>query len=187
MKTTYLLRHCSTRDSELNINGSQTDTPLSEKGLVEAQSLVPVISKSHYDVIIVSPLQRTLQTIQPYLATRKTPPKIITEPLTIERGLGSLTNTVIGDGKVPASISSSGKSKTEWTPPGGGESFVDVYKRAERVFEKIKNMHENSILICGHQGFLRCLELVILKKEINDANFYSAPRMETGEIREYII
>lgn len=186
MKTIFLLRHCSTKDSELHINGSQTNTPLSEKGLKQAQELISTISEFQYDVIIVSPLQRTLQTIQPYLESLDTQPEVIVEPLTIERDLGGLTNTVAGDGKIPASIRASGKDKIEWTPPGG-ESFTDVYKRAQIVFKKIKNLKKSSILISGHQGFLRCLELVILKKEMNEVTYNSAPRMELGEIRKYII
>lgn len=186
IKIVYLLRHCSTRDTELGINGSRTDTPLSEKGLTEARSLIPIIAKFNYDLIIVSPLSRTKQTVKPYLDTFKKPPKITIEPLTIERDLGSLTNTVQGDGKIPENMTASGKTKTEWTPPNG-ESTVDVYKRAQQFFAKIKSYSENNILICGHQNFLRCLELTIIKKKINDDNFYSdnPARLKPGEIRRY--
>ncbi len=187
-KTLFLLRHCSTRDSELGINGSQTDTPLSEKGARDAKSLISTLSKYNYDLIIVSPLKRTRQSIQPYLDTLKIQPSIIIEPLSIERSLGDLTNTIQGDGKIPESMAASGKTKTEWVPPGG-ESTVDVFKRAQLVLEKIKSLSEKNILICGHQNFLRCLELALLEKEIDDENFYSdsPSRLEPGEIRKYII
>lgn len=187
-KRLYLLRHCSTTGSENGINGSRTDTLLSEKGLAAALELVEKLSVRNYDLIIVSPLQRTSQTIQPYLEALEVRPPIVIEDLTIERDLGELTNTRVGDGKVAASREASGKSKTEWVPPGG-ESCVQVYGRAQKFLEKIRGRSEKNILICGHQNFLRCFELAILGQSIDDEHFYSESpsRLELGEVREYAI
>ena len=185
-KTLYLLRHCSTKDSELGINGSRTDTPLSEKGLLQARELANILLNYQFDLLIVSPLQRTLQTIEPYLNTLKEKPEVVVDPLTLERDLGLLTNSVNSDGKIPESIVASGKPKTEWIPPDG-ESTLQVYNRAKKFLEKVKKRQENKILICGHQNFLRCLELVIRKILLSDENFYSGepPRLEFGELRKY--
>lgn len=186
MSAVYLLRHCMTRDSELNINGSQTDTPLSEKGRLQALSLVPVLSKYTFDLIIVSPLQRTKQTIEPYLSTLKNSPLLQVEPLTIERDLGKLTNSVSGDGQIPTSIAASGQNPIEWTPPEG-ESLVDVYKRACQFYSKILTYPQSSILICSHQSFLRCLELIISHQEINEHTYNEIPKMDFGELKKKII
>lgn len=186
MKTIYILRHCSTADSEKGINGSQTDTPLSDLGLLQAKQSISKISQYNYDLIFISPLQRTKQTIEPYLDTLKVQPEIIIEPLTIERDLGVLTNTITGDGKVPASMAASGKTKVEWIPEGG-ESTVMVYKRAKEFLEKLKSRNEQNILVCSHQNFLRCLELILTDQPIDDEHFYNEnpPRLEPGEIRKY--
>jgi broad specificity phosphatase PhoE len=108
------------------------------------------------------------------------------EPLTIERNLGSLTNTIQGDGKITTSITTSGKSKVEWVPPEG-ESTIQVYQRALVFLNKIKQRSEKNILICGHQNFLRCLELAIRDGPIDDEHFYSETprRLNLGEVREY--
>ncbi len=188
MKTIYLVRHCPTKDTEQGINNARVDTPLSEKGQIQADNLVAKISENKYDLIIVSPLQRTYQTVKPYLSTLERPIQIITDELCTERDLGKLTGTVVGDGVIPNAIEESGLSKTEWKPEGG-ESTKEVYARATKFFEKLKDYPSKSILICSHQNFLRCLELVIQGKEVNDENFYSEnpPRLETGEIRKYVL
>ena len=185
-KTIYLIRHCITKDSELGINGSLTDTPLSENGLIQARSLIPTLSKFNYDLIIISPLQRTKQTIQPYVDSLKLSPEIVVEVLTLERDLGLLTNSVNDDGQIPASILASGKTKTEWVPPQG-ESTIQVYLRAKRFLNSLKKRQKSHILICGHQNFLRCLEMAIKDIPINDDSFFSdsPPRMEFGELRVY--
>lgn len=186
IKTLYLLRHCVTADSEKGINGGQTDTPLSENGLKAATDLIPILSKNIYDLVYTSPLQRTRQTIEPYLNSLGVKPLVVVEPLTIERSLGILTNSISGDGQVPASIKASGKSKVDWRPEEG-ESTFDVSVRASKFLEILKTRDESNILICAHQNFLRCLELQIQNIPISDETFFSdsPPKLEPGEIRVY--
>lgn len=187
-KTLFLLRHCVTTDSEKGINGSQTDTPLSASGLQEAKELIPKLSQQNYDLIIVSSLRRTIQSVTPYLDALDRKPQVVVEPLTIERSLGSLTNTFVGDGKIAADMLASGKSKIEWAPPDG-ESSVQVYQRARKFLKKIEQKKEKNILICGHQNFLRCVELILRSEPIDDEHFYSElpPRLKPGEMREYTL
>ena len=185
-KTVYLLRHTSTKDNEQGINGSRTDTSLSEKGMLQAKNIVHSLLKYKFDLIFVSPLVRTYETIKPYLASLDKPPLVVTEPLTIERDLGIFTNTAQGDGFIPNDIEAQGVGKVEWKPKNG-ESTKDVEKRAIKFYEVLKDAPAENILICGHQNFLRCLELTILEKEINDENFFgeNPPRLDNGEIRKY--
>ncbi len=179
----YLLRHLSTVDTEQGVNGSRSDTPLSESGKKQAQELVSVLSKHNFDLFIVSPLMRTKQTLQPYLDTLDNP-KVITEPLTIERDLGLLTNTRSGDGKIEAHRKDQGTDKISWRPPEG-ESILDVYERAKKFLDKLKNIDAGRILICGHQNFLRNLELLLLKRPPEDFYSESPPRLKPGEMRVY--
>jgi broad specificity phosphatase PhoE len=179
----FILRHFPTADNELGINGSQTDTPLSKSGEEQAIKSLEKLSENTYDLFIVSTLQRTLQTIQPYLDTLDNP-EIIREPLTIERDLGLLTNSRAGDGKIKKHREEQGTDRISWKPPGG-ESILDVYERAKIFLTKINKLEAGTILICGHQNFLRCFEMILLNRPIED--FYSSdpPRLENGEIRLY--
>lgn len=181
----YLLRHASTRDIEQGINSSWTDVPLSEKGSEQAQNLVAVLSQKDFDVFIVSPLQRTRQTIQPYLDTLENPNVIIDER-TIERNLGEFTNTRRGDGIIEKHLKEHFRDdRVAWKPPSG-ESLKDVAIRAKDFLSWLYlNYKSKSILICGHQGFLRSLELLLLNMSIDD--FYSgvSPTLNVAEIRSY--
>jgi len=183
----YLLRHAPTTDTEQGINGSQTDTLLSERGKKMAKNLVPKLSKKNYNLIIISPLKRTSQTIKPYLDSLKQKIPIEINPLTIERNLGDLTNTVVGDGQIKSHREKSGQDKIAWTPPRG-ESILDVYERAKKFLEEIrKKYHGKTILLCGHQNFLRCFEMLILNRPIYDFYSDNPPRLKTCEMRYYEI
>jgi broad specificity phosphatase PhoE len=185
MKKLILLRHCQTVDSELHLNGSIRDAVLSKLGEENAKGLVQKLSKYQFDLIFVSTLQRTLQTITPYIESLKPKPLILVEPLTIERNLGIFTGTLENTDEIGASMKSSGVSKTSWIPPNG-ESTREVSKRAEQFLEMIKARSENSILICGHQNFLRCLELLLKGEPVDDKHYYSdsPARLTFGEIRK---
>ncbi len=58
--TVIILRHAERLSDD-------KDTPLSEMGRTRAKALVPLLTALNPDVVIVSELQRTLQTIAPYL------------------------------------------------------------------------------------------------------------------------
>jgi len=183
----YLLRHASTSDSENSINGSRTDTPLSETGLKQAQDLVSKLSENKYDLIIVSPLQRTRQTIEPYLSSVGQG-NIKIDGLTTERDLGVFTNSRKGDGKIKADVQKQGGDRISWKPENG-ESILDVYERAKLFVQKLRTEYSenSSILICSHKNFLRNLELLILNRPPQDFYSDAPPLLEIGEIRGYEI
>ena len=184
----YLLRHALIPENELGINGAQTDSLLSKKGEKQARLLVETLSQQVYDTYIVSSLQRTLQTLAPYLATQVNP-DVAVDSLVIERDLGRLTNSVKGDGKKESSILESGVSEVKWCPPGG-ESIADVSLRARTFLTKITTDYENkTVLLCSHRNFIRCLELLILKKPLTvDTYFHESPTIiENVELRRYEI
>ena len=184
----YLLRHCPTSDNELGINGSRNDTPLSQNGAAMAAELAKNLIHYKFDVIIVSPLKRTFETIKPYLDLVKINPQVMIERLTNERDLGVFTNSKEDNGLIKRDIEISGKSRTEWKPESG-ESTAEVYERAKIFLERLKLISDENILICGHQNFLRCLELLLKGKPLNDENYYDykPPRLTLGELREFSI
>ncbi len=178
----YLLRHAQTRDNEHHIYGSRTDTPLSKTGKDSAINLVSVLERNKYDLIIISTLQRTLQTVQPYLDTL-TNPIVITDERTIEHDLGDLTNTIDGDGKIEESQKQQDNDKISWTPPNG-ESIRDVSVRAKEFLNSLCTEYsKKTILVVGHQHFLRCFELLLLNRPIDDFYDLDPPMFENGELR----
>ncbi len=67
--TVIILRHAERLSDD-------KDTPLSEAGLVRAKALVPLLSAMKPDVVIISELQRTRQTVAPYLENTRLVPLV---------------------------------------------------------------------------------------------------------------
>lgn len=176
----FLLRHTESLSNKQEIAGSRMDTELSERGIEEAQELVATLSENNYDLFVVSPLKRTIQTIRPFLDTLKNP-RVITEPLTIERDLGEFTGTP--SGTFTRHCKENNLDKVLFRP-GNGESVIDVYERAKKFFNlAVEQYKEESILICGHEIFLRCLELVLSGEPVE--KYYLIRPLSNGEIREF--
>lgn len=183
----FLLRHVQTLDNAAGINGSRTNSLLSEEGKNQAKKLVSQLKKNKYDIIFVSQVHRTLETVQPYLESlKKAKPEIILSELTHERDLGELTDTPKGAITKYKEENNIKDDKIVWIPPKG-ESILDVTERAKKFLELLKEKYsDKSILICGHQVFLRCLELLLLDK--SPYEFYSdnPPILKNGELREVL-
>ncbi len=62
----YVLRHCKA-------TGQEFDAAITTDGIKSAQQLVPVLAKLNIDHIYVSEMNRTYESIKPYLTNYKTP------------------------------------------------------------------------------------------------------------------
>ena len=182
----FIMRHAHSVGNDKAVIDSiapQFDLGLSEKGTRQAEALINTLNAYTFDVFIVSPLTRTIDTIQPYLDTLSDP-KVIINTLTLERDAGSFIGKpllAIKDYCEEHNI----KDMISFTPQGG-ESILDVYARAKEFLTFLKNtFNHESILICGHKNFLACLEILINNKDI--MSFYSLHFLENGEIREFSI
>jgi len=180
----FLLRHTQTSDSASHVNGSRRDLHLSVNGIQQANDLIPSLEKNLYDMIFVSPLARSYETVEPYIKKAKFKHPILKDELLNERDLGIYTGTK--EGIVAAEMSKGGQQKVEWIPKGG-ESTRMVYERAQLFYQKLKKISVDSVLVCAHQNILRCLELIIMNLPLTDDNYYNyvPPRLDYGEIREF--
>jgi broad specificity phosphatase PhoE len=175
-----LLRHAESKSNKENKADSQIDSELTEEGKKEAKELISKLRELSIDIVIVSPLKRTLDTIKPFLESVKSKPKVIINKLTVERDLGKFTGSKMGDFQKYCEENNLDKV---FQKPEGGESIFDTYKRAKRLFSYIKkNYKKKNILICGHKNFLLCLEIVITNKKVED--YYSYQSLKIGEFKE---
>lgn len=181
----YITRHGKALSNENKIAASTSEKHcggLSKLGEKQAEELVPELLKHEYDVIIISPMIRTFQTLMPYLKTFTYPPKMIISDLVLERDIGELRGKTIGEVK---DIIKKSKNKVSWTPPNG-ESIIEVYARAKEFVSYLKkNFEGKSILLCGHMVFLRSLEAFFKEVDIND--IYSIEEPQHGVVKEYVI
>ena len=122
-----------------------------------------------------------MQTIEPFLGSFEKRPRIIREPLTIERNLGEFTGTQKGTFTKYCEENDFDKISCK---PKNGESIVEIYERANKFLSLLrKRYRDEKILICGHQIFLNCLQLVLSGKALED--YYSIKPLENGEIKEF--
>jgi broad specificity phosphatase PhoE len=176
-----LLRHVESISNKDHIADSQIDLGLTEEGASHSVKLIKKLQKYPFDVIVVSPLERTSETIKPFLNVLKDKPKVLVDKSTIERNLGSFSDTDFGE--FQKYCKENNLDKVFHRPPGG-ESISDVYKRAEKFLNYLKTkFKDKNVLVCGHKNFLLCLEILIKNKDI--ANYYAYRPFKNGEIREY--
>lgn len=176
----YLLRHSKSIGNEKEILDSCMDFGLSEEGKKQAQDLISKLQKYKFDIFITSPLKRTIETINPYLKTLKNP-KVLTNKLTLERDGGKFTGGIQSGIK---DYCEKNKLNKVFFRPNNGESIKDVFARAKKFVEYLKeNFKNESILICGHKNFLMSLEMVLRKLPIKD--YYNYEALGNGEIREF--
>lgn len=176
----FLLRHTQSLGNKEKIAGSIIDHELSEEGKKDAKELVSVLSKNKYDFFIVSPLKRTTQTIQPFLDTLEKP-RVVMEPLTIERSLGEFIGTPRGT--FAKHCEENDLDRVSYRPKNG-ESIVDVFERAKKIFALITEKYKDeSIFICGHKVFLHCLALFLTNEPVE--KYYSRKQLANGEIVKF--
>jgi len=135
MSRIVLLRHAhSSANAKGVLSGRSDGVALSKKGAVQAQELVSRLEGIVFSSILISPMQRCQETIDPWLTRQRASVqrKAIIEPRLIEVDFGAWT------GKKISSLS----TKREWkvvqsTPEKmifpAGESLKQVQKRAMEV------------------------------------------------------
>ena len=174
-----LLRHAETLSNKANRADSQIDSELTKKGLEDARSLVPKLKKFKIDLIVVSPLRRNVQTLQPFLDTLNDP-KIVVNELILERNLGDFTGTPMGTFQKYCDDHHYDKI---FHRPKNGESIADTYERSKKFLATLKAQfpNHNKVLICGHKNFLMCLEILVRGLEIGD--FANHTPLKNAEFR----
>ncbi len=175
----YLMRHAQSIGNYKKLLDSRLNYGLSEKGKMQANNIASFLEKYQFDVIIVSPLKRTQETIKPFL--QKHHIKLVVSDLTLERDGGIFTGK---NQNVIKDFCEKNNLERVSFRPEKGEAILDVFERAKKFVKYLKENYNNkSILIVGHKNFLMCLEIVITEKDI--LHYYSYTSLETAEIREF--
>jgi broad specificity phosphatase PhoE len=63
----YVVRHAETLANVSGVHDSHSDNTLSERGQAQVDALTRDLANHHFDSVLVSPAERALLTIQPYL------------------------------------------------------------------------------------------------------------------------
>lgn len=163
MKKLILVRHGKTANNAARLLQGQQDVPLSEVGVLQAQSLAQALSKEHIDLIVSSPLIRALKTAE-IVNDGRDIPVTVSDDLR-ERSFGMLQGMPIKS--YQDLLAASGATRHEYVPPGG-ESILEVGRRCQRAYEATSRSCAETILISAHEGVNKCLILMLLERPYAD-------------------
>ena len=154
----------------------QTDIPLNETGVRQAEKVREELKDIAFDICYCSPLMRAKRTAE--IVTNGRVEIVIDENLK-ERGFGELEGTDSAHWEID------GFSRVLNTNEFGIEPVRDVLTRAGEFLQRVKagNSSETKILVVGYGTLLKMLHYNIVgyDDETDFREFY----MENGEIVEY--
>jgi len=161
MNELYLLRHAET---EANLNGilqGHLDYPLSHRGEGQANAVAGRLCDLCVDKILRSPSGRVVATLA--LAQQQGLPEatILEELLEIDLGVASGLTFDQFRHQFAKELSSDEYLRGEYRFPGG-ESRLDLYERAETVWQLLLKTDAERVLIASHGGILSQLLAVVL-------------------------
>jgi len=154
-RTLYLVRHGERLDA-FNKNwydseDNKHDTPLSDKGQMQAQRLAQRLQQEVIDRIFVSPYLRALQTAQPVA-------EALNMPLYVEAGIGEW----LGRSMLPQAPNiAAPQTRMEEFPcidlrhesfviPNWPETVSQVFERYEKAVQQLLTHYDGNLLLVGH-------------------------------------
>ncbi|HVO86693.1 MAG TPA: histidine phosphatase family protein [Candidatus Binatia bacterium] len=177
MKTIYFVRHGESEANRLGLSaGSEFDTPLTDKGRQQARKTGQELKHKNIELIIASPLGRTVETAQ-IIANEigydaKT---IVTSPLFIERGMGIYSK---GPDEDYLKAATSGDPLHESVEPA-----QQMHERISEGLKWLESFKEKNILIVSHGGVSRILRL--MHKDLPHSHMYKIERLPNAAIYEF--
>ena len=140
----FLIRHGETERSITRRHTGRTDIPLTEEGRRQAKRLAARLAGERFDLVLVSPLQRALETAR--LAGFETAE---VDPDLAEWDYGDYDNMTAAEIR---------QDRPGWTPWDGGfpggETLEDLQARADRVLARIRPI-EGDVALFAHGHILR--------------------------------
>ncbi len=156
MTKIYLTRHGQDQDNAAGLLNGHRNTPLTDLGLQQAQTLTNFL-KNHgprIDKVYTSPLDRTIQTADIITSGLNLPPAQQLD-LLIERDFGLMTGQKIADiDKLCAPDIIKSDTISYFLRPQNGETFPQLLERAGQLFDWLaKNNTADNILLVSHGDF----------------------------------
>ncbi|MFN7119787.1 MAG: histidine phosphatase family protein [Saprospiraceae bacterium] len=171
-KTIYIIRHGET---DLNrqgiVQGSGVDAPLNELGRQQAQAFYDLYKVVPFEVVLTSALQRTHQTVAPFLETGL--------PWEQFADINEM-NWGEHEGKVstPEMHADYQQIKEAWSRGElevrlpGGESAEELGIRISRFIDHLKHRAEKLILVCSHGRAMSAMMCLLHGLPLHEMNQY---------------
>jgi probable phosphoglycerate mutase len=173
MKEIYIIRHGQTAYNALKIiQGSGIDSELNDVGRAQGQAFYEKYKDIPFEIALVSKLQRTYQTVQPF----------IDNGLPFEKFAEiNEMNWGVHEGKkgTPELRVDYKEMVNQWQSGNydhsleDAESANDLGNRLKKFVAHLKQRSEKKILICSHGRAMRCLMAVLQEQEYSEMEVYN--------------
>lgn len=149
--TFFFVRHGESEANAAHRFSGRTDSPLTERGRMQAEIVAVALDGVPFDRIVATPLSRSLDTALVIGRRRKMPVDVVGDLIEIDVGerTGQTFDEVRG---VP-----------QWRDDGfvswpGGESLEQVLTRGRRAMRRLaREVPGGTVLVIGHGGVTRIL------------------------------
>jgi 2,3-bisphosphoglycerate-dependent phosphoglycerate mutase len=175
MKTVYFVRHGECRSNVERRIAGLDDSPLTAKGIEQADATGVALAGKQIDLVLTSPLARAKDTAERIVAGIGYKGQIRTEPLLAERNYGSVSGQL---GEVGFPLLDAGKVPD-------AETFGQLAERMTKVLALLKTLPTQYILVVGHSGTE--IMLRTLYEGRPHTTFLDTRSLRNGEIREYAL
>ncbi len=170
MKKLFLIRHGLSVANREHIVQGQSDYPLSEEGRVQSQKLAKYLSASTDTPtsILSSPLMRARETAE--ILAEALGCGVEYDDLWMERRLGEAQG--VDYETVRSWFASKGLPSPYEPIHGNGESWLELYIRADRALLSIMKRPAGTYIVVSHGGFLNAVLRAILGLALHSGRTY---------------
>ncbi len=177
----YIMRHGTTIWNEQGISQGRSNNMLSKAGIELVNTQAERCKDTQFDIIVSSPLKRTLQTANIMNKYHNVKKFIDTRIIEIDQGI--FTGQKIS--KLPPEMLA---QRIRRAPECGIEQKEDIFERTKNFFDNIKKDYPyENILVITHNWIASILEILILnqKEYFNDTKYWS--NFENAQIKKFEI
>ena len=161
----YLIRHGEINKPSARSFLGQTDLPLSDKGIHQANALGAQLQNVPFTKIFSSPLKRAIQTAA--LASGMPPAALQLIDAFKEINLGAWEGLPVAEVRAlfPEAYEQRGQDLEFFRPPGG-ESFADLATRSYPALLALAEDCRGPLLVVTHAGVIRVLLSCVQQKPL---------------------
>ncbi len=177
----FVMRHGQTVWNKKGITQGRSKNRLSKEGLLQAEESARILKYEKIDLIISSPIMRTVQTAN--IMNKYHNIKIIKDDKITEIDQGIFT------GRKYASLTEEEKQiKAKTSKSAGMESFENVAKRVQDFVEEIKQKYnEKTLLIVTHNITASAIEAYIKNEKFDMQIFRNKINFKNAEVKSFEI
>ena len=182
-----LVRHGETDWNLTRRYQGDSDVPLNQKGIRQAQSLAKRLSKEKIDIIYSSDLSRAAETAK-HIANKHEPvPTIHCDPRWRELSFGKwegLTHTEIQE-QWRTEADAWYADPVNISPPDG-EPILQLAERVQSIWDEVQSKHkEENVLLVSHGGVIQILLCLVLGMDLNRYWQFHVKKAALTEIHIY--